>query len=147
MGRALGFIGVLLALAIGGYIYMQQTKAVSPSGATPKSTADVVGVKNDLLAIAQRYADSEISRQFAHLATEQFQPALHSCQFWWASRKPMWDVPMIHRGFQLLNAVALNAAKSIGEGSASERVKQEARWRMAAANEARTQIERELFGR
>lgn len=101
----------------------------------------------DLLAVAQRYAATDLSRQFAHIAAEKFQPALHSCQFWWASRRPMWDVPMVHRGFLLLNEVALYAAKSIGEGSASERVKQEARWRMAAANEARTQIERELFGR
>ena len=101
----------------------------------------------DLLAVAQRYADSELSRQFAHFAAEGFQPALHSCQFWWASRRPMWDVPMVHRGFQLLHEVALNASKSISEGSASEKVKQEARWRMAAANEARIQIESELFGR
>ncbi|MBA4179109.1 MAG: hypothetical protein C0506_00830 [Anaerolinea sp.] len=101
----------------------------------------------DLLAVSQRYADSDVSRQFACLAAEKFQPALHSCQFWWASRRPMWDVPMVHRGFQLLNEVALYASKSIGEGSASERVKQEARWRMAAATEARAQIERELFGR
>ena len=57
----------------------------------------------------------------------------------------MWDVTMIHRGFLLLNECALHAMKAITMGSASERVKREAAWRMAAANEARSQIERDLF--
>ena len=57
MGRAAGFVALLIAVAIGGYLYMQQTKAVSPAGveggtASPKATIDLVGVKNDLLNIA-----------------------------------------------------------------------------------------------
>ena len=57
MSRALGFIGLLIVLGIGAYIYMGQTQAVTPGGgvggtATPRSTIDVVGVKNDLMALA-----------------------------------------------------------------------------------------------
>ena len=52
---------------------------------------------------------------------------------------------MIHRGFLILNEVVLNAMKAITLGSASDRVKREATWRIAAANEARWQMERELF--
>jgi len=57
MSRALGFIGLLIVLGIGAYIYMRQTQAVTPGGgaggtATPRSTIDVVGVKNDLIALA-----------------------------------------------------------------------------------------------
>jgi hypothetical protein len=58
----------------------------------------------------------------------------------------MWDVPMVHRGMVLLNNVALYATKSIQLGAASERVKREAGWRLAGANEARAELERELFG-
>ena len=57
MSRALGFIGLLIVLGVGAYIYMKQTQAVTPGGgaggtATPRSTIDVVGVKNDLIALA-----------------------------------------------------------------------------------------------
>ena len=58
MSRTLGFVGLLIVLGIGAYIYMRQTQAVTPGGggagstATPRSTIDVVGVKNDLNALA-----------------------------------------------------------------------------------------------
>ena len=54
MGRALGFVGLLIVMAIGVYIYSKQVTAVSPAGAPagPRATIDLVGVKNDLLAIA-----------------------------------------------------------------------------------------------
>ncbi len=100
----------------------------------------------DLVAVARRYATNEDARKFAGFAYERLGPALHSCQFWWASRRPMWDVSMIHRGFLLLNQVALNASKSIAAGSASEPVRRQARWRLAAANEVRLQLEHELIG-
>lgn len=101
---------------------------------------------SDLIAMAQRYADTEEARRFGTMASDQLQPALHSCQFWWASRRPMWDVPMVHRGLVLLSEVLLFAGRSVRLGNASEAVKREARWRIAAANEARAEIERELLG-
>ncbi len=63
MGRALGFVGLLVVLGIGLYIYKQQIVSTSaPGGATanPRATIDTVGVRNDLVAIAnaerRRYA-------------------------------------------------------------------------------------------
>ena len=54
MGRAIGFIGLLIAVAIGAYIYTKQAKSALPEGvSSPKSAIDMVAVKNDLLAIAQ----------------------------------------------------------------------------------------------
>jgi hypothetical protein len=53
MSRSIGLIGVLLALTAGAWLYMKQTQAVSPAGtANPRATVDVVGVRNDLIAIA-----------------------------------------------------------------------------------------------
>jgi hypothetical protein len=58
MSRALGFVGLLIVLGLGAYIYMRQAQSVTPGGgaagstATPRSTIDVVGVKNDLNALA-----------------------------------------------------------------------------------------------
>lgn len=54
MGRAIGFIGLLIAVAVGAYIYTKQAKSALPEGASsPKSAIDLTAVKNDLLAIAQ----------------------------------------------------------------------------------------------
>ena len=100
----------------------------------------------DLVAVARRYATNDDAKKFATMAQERLEPALHSCQFWWASRRPMWDVTMIHRGFLLLNQVAFNASKAIAAGTASEPVKRQVGWRLAAANELRVQIEHELIG-
>ncbi|MCE7928579.1 MAG: hypothetical protein DYG91_08820 [Chloroflexi bacterium CFX7] len=106
---------------------------------------EYVGHCLDLLAIARRYSEREPAQKFLNVAENRLQPALHSCQFWWASRRPMWDVTMVHRGFLLLNEVAINAMKAVTLGAASDVVKREAAWRIAAANEARWQIERLLF--
>ncbi len=62
MNRMFGFIGVLIALAVGAYLATQQQQDTSAAlgGATPKAAVDVTGVRNDLLAFAnaekQQYA-------------------------------------------------------------------------------------------
>ena len=54
MGRLFGFVGTVATLAIGMYIYSLQVKAIDPSAAPTGGVeaATIVGVKNDLLAIA-----------------------------------------------------------------------------------------------
>ena len=54
MGRALGFVGTIVTMAIGMYIYSLQVKTLSPStgGANSEEVATIVGVKNDLISIA-----------------------------------------------------------------------------------------------
>src|SRR5215471_12379111 len=53
MGRVFGLLGVLIALGIGGYIYMQQTKGVTMGTNNPRAAADITGVKMDLINMAQ----------------------------------------------------------------------------------------------
>lgn len=54
MGRTLGFIGTIITMAIGMYIYSLQIKSLSPSTTDGKSeeAATITGVKNDLISIA-----------------------------------------------------------------------------------------------
>ena len=52
MGRYFGFVALLIVVAVGAYLYMQQVQTVTPNGTTPKTTIDVTAVRNDLLAIA-----------------------------------------------------------------------------------------------
>lgn len=54
MGRAFGFITLIIVVAAGAWIYMRQTQSVMTAGtASPTSTVDLMGVRSDLLAIAQ----------------------------------------------------------------------------------------------
>jgi hypothetical protein len=54
MGRAFGFLSLIFVVAVGAYIYMRQTQGVMSAGSSnPKATVDLIGVRNDLLAIAQ----------------------------------------------------------------------------------------------
>jgi hypothetical protein len=54
MGRAFGFLSLIAVVAVGAYIYMRQTQSVMTAGtSSPTATVDLIGVRNDLLAIAQ----------------------------------------------------------------------------------------------
>src|SRR5262245_17087986 len=52
MGRTFGLIALVVVVGIGGYVYMNQTKALTPVGTTPKTTINITAVQNDLLAMA-----------------------------------------------------------------------------------------------
>jgi len=50
----MGFLSLVIAMAVGMYIYSQQLKSTSPAGtANPEGTVNIVGVQNDLLSIAR----------------------------------------------------------------------------------------------
>ncbi|MGC2181944.1 MAG: hypothetical protein WA637_01535 [Terriglobales bacterium] len=65
MGRALGFLGIVIVMAVGMYLYSIQLKEASAPGgaATPTGTANIMGVKNDLISIA--------NAERGYFATEQ----------------------------------------------------------------------------
>jgi len=52
MGRAFGFIAVIIVVALGGYVYTKQMQTVTAIGSAPMTTIDVTAVRNDLLALA-----------------------------------------------------------------------------------------------
>ena len=54
MRGAFGLLSLIVAVAIGMFIYSRQAQSVSGSApnANPETTINVVGVKNDLIAIA-----------------------------------------------------------------------------------------------
>lgn len=54
MGKAFGFLTLIIVVAVGAYIYMRQTQSVMTAGTgSPTATVDLMGVRSDLLAIAQ----------------------------------------------------------------------------------------------
>jgi len=53
MRRAAGLLSLVVALGVGYYIFKMQYTGGPTGGAPPKEVIDVVGVKNDLIAIGQ----------------------------------------------------------------------------------------------
>jgi hypothetical protein len=54
MLRAFGFLGTMVTMAIGMYIYSQQAKVLNPGAGNgnPAEVTTITGVKNDLIGIA-----------------------------------------------------------------------------------------------
>jgi hypothetical protein len=54
MSRVFSFVALIIVVAVGAYIYMRQTQSTMTAGSSdPRATVDLIGVKNDLLAMAQ----------------------------------------------------------------------------------------------
>ena len=61
MNRVFSLLGIVIAMAVGFYLYTHTATSGSPGGTgSPRATIDVAGVRNDLLAFAnaekQQYA-------------------------------------------------------------------------------------------
>ncbi len=54
MGRVFGFLGTIVTMAIGMYIYSLQVKTLTPGAGSgnPEDVTTITGVKNDLIGIA-----------------------------------------------------------------------------------------------
>jgi len=90
-------------------------------------------------------ADNDASSRFANIARTTLDAALHSCQFWWASRKPMWDVNMVYRGLNLQREVLLNAYKAISTSNTKPELKKEYYYKVVAARYIFDQITDSLY--
>ncbi len=98
-----------------------------------------------LVSTAQEVADSASSSRHAEIARGLMDPALHSCQFWWASRRPHWDINMIARGLDQQASVVLNAFRAINLSSAEEDVKRDAYYKVVASRDIQSKIHDQLF--
>ncbi len=70
---------------------------------------------------------------------------MHSDQFWWASRRPMWDINLVNRGLMQQREVVFNAYKAIRMSDLSEDEKTEAYYRVIVSRDLRTKIMDQLF--
>jgi len=77
--------------------------------------------------------DNPDSLKYVEIARNTLDCALHSCQFWWASRKPMWDINMIDKGLAQQREALLNAVKAISLSRCSQQEKKEIYYSAIAA--------------
>src|SRR5262249_31626107 len=51
MGRAFGFLALIIVVGVGLYLYSKNAEGLTPAGTAPRTTVDVTGVQNDLLRL------------------------------------------------------------------------------------------------
>ena len=89
---------------------------------------------------AQECSDSDECGLFGRIARGLLDSAEHSCQFWWASRRPMWDIYLIHLGLMEQWRVLVNAYLAINKSKADEQVRTEYYYKLVAARDIRNKI-------
>jgi alpha-amylase/alpha-mannosidase (GH57 family) len=94
---------------------------------------------------AQRSAQGPQGRLFAQRSRALMDAGLHSCQYWWASRRPMWDVNMVHRGLALQQQAILNACMALTQDGTPPERRVEAELLRAASERLYQQILQELL--
>jgi hypothetical protein len=94
---------------------------------------------------AMEVADNEEAKRYATIARGLLDRALHSCQFWWASRRPMWDINLIHMGLLEQLRAIVNAYRAINLSQAEEDVKRDHYHKLVAARDVRNKITDRLF--
>jgi alpha-amylase/alpha-mannosidase (GH57 family) len=104
-----------------------------------------LGICIELVNKALECADNEESRRSATIARGLLDRAEHSCQMWWASNRPMWDINLIHMGLLDQWRTVVNAYRAINKSGASEETKREYYRRAVAARDIRSKLEDRLF--
>ncbi len=99
----------------------------------------------ELVNKALECADNEESRRSAAIARGLLDRAEHSCQMWWASHRPMWDINLIHMGLLEQLRTVVNACRAINMSGASQETKEECYRRAVAARCIRDKLEDKLF--
>ncbi len=90
-------------------------------------------------------AGNEQSKTFAGIARGLLDVAEHSCQFWWASRRPMRDINLIHLGLMSQWRALVNAYRAINTSGMDAQVKTQYYHKLVAARDIRNKILDRLF--
>jgi len=104
-----------------------------------------LGICIELVNKALECADNEESRRSATIARGLLDRAECSCQMWWASNHPMWNINLIHMGLLDQLRTVVNAYRAINKSGASEETKREYYYRTVAARDIRNKLEDRLF--
>jgi hypothetical protein len=100
-----------------------------------------MAMANKAIAVAK----DNSAKQYADNARALLDAALHSDQFWWASKRPWWDANLIHRGLTKQHEVILNAYKAISLSNCSVKVKKEYYYKVVAARDISNKITDEIL--
>ncbi len=99
----------------------------------------------DTVHKASNVADNDESKKYSEIARLMLDRAEHSCQFWWASKRPWWDPNMIAKGLEDHYLTAVNAYRAIRVSGCPEDVKKEYYHKVVAARAFGSKVIDELF--
>jgi alpha-amylase/alpha-mannosidase (GH57 family) len=105
----------------------------SPGNRLHEMLWEHVHIVTEMVNKATEVADNPESRRYTSAARTALDPALHSDQWWWASRRPMWDINMVHRGLGLQRVAMLNAFKAIRVSGCGTEIKKDYQYKVLAA--------------
>ena len=99
----------------------------------------------ELCLAASKLADNDGSKHFAGIARGLLDRSFQSDQFWWASRKPMWDINLIHTGLDDQHRAIVNAYRAISTSGADGKLKSDFYDKLVSARGLRNKIVDNLF--
>jgi len=99
----------------------------------------------DMVKMAMKQSDNDESKKSAIIARGLLDRSLHSCQFWWASRRPMWDINLVHMGLIDQWRAIVNAYRAINLSGAGKKVKKDYYNRLIVSRDLRNKIVDRLF--
>ncbi|MEW6033301.1 MAG: hypothetical protein AB1603_00425 [Chloroflexota bacterium] len=97
-------------------------------------------IATEMTIKAEEAAITDPAKGYADIARALLDRAMHSDQFWWASKRPWWDVNLVYRGLMEQSEVVFNAYKAIKLSNLSEDEKMEYHYRVVASNDLRNKI-------
>lgn len=118
----------------------------SPQNPLHKAQWELVDTAVALVELANAQATDHHATKYARRADEALQPALQSCQFWWGSRRPMWEPELVYRGLELLMHAVAQARRSLLSSATSDASTAESVALTTTASRLRVSIEEMLFG-
>ncbi|OGO30768.1 MAG: hypothetical protein A2Z29_03695 [Chloroflexi bacterium RBG_16_56_11] len=94
---------------------------------------------------AQECADNDESKSLSSIARTLLDMAEYSCHFWWASRRPMWDMNLIQLGLIDQWRAIVNAYRAINKSGVDDKTKSNYYHKIVAARDIRNKIVDRLF--
>ena len=104
-----------------------------------------LAICTELCLSATKLADNDESKHFAGIARGMLDRSCQSDQFWWASRRPMWDINLIHMGLDDQHRAIVNAYRAISTSGVDGNVKSDFYHKLLPARDIRNKIIDQLF--
>jgi len=106
---------------------------------------ELVKICLEMVYESENVAKSGAAKNYSDISRMLLDRALHSCQFWWASRRPMWDINLVNKGLMMQDEVLLNAYKAIKMSDCQEEIKREHYHKIVASRDLINKIKDRLF--
>lgn len=94
---------------------------------------------------ASEVSTNDSSKFYSDIARSLLDRALHSDQFWWASKRPWWDMNLVDRGLVEQREVVLNSYKAIKLSNLSEDEKTDYYYKLVASRDLQAKIMDQLL--